>query len=78
MESHRRFLLDNEIFVVRGDGTRAEQLGYQLHRQSETGIGIAYIFDLGLAVDEATLVYETPTAIVQEEIEFTLPNIPLP
>lgn len=78
MESHRGFLLDNEVFVLASDGTRLEHLGYQLYRQSQTGIGIAYLFDIGPTAAEAKLVYSTPSSVVQNEINFLLKNIALP
>jgi hypothetical protein len=78
LESHRGFLLDNLVFVMDAGNNRQEHLGYQLYRQSETGIGIGYLFDLGDDVDAATLTYETPTAVVKNEIEFILKDIRLP
>lgn len=78
MDSHRGFLLDNEAFVLRGDGTRIEHLGYQLYRQTNSGIGIGYLFDLGPAIADETFVYETPTAVVKNEIDFIIDDIALP
>jgi len=78
MESHRGFLLDNEVFVLAADGTRLEHLGYQLYRQSQTGIGIAYLFDVGPTAADAKLVYSTPSSVVQNGIDFVIDNIPLP
>lgn len=78
MESHRGFLLDNEVYVLASDGARVEHLGYQLYRQSQTGIGIAYLFDIGSTVADAKLIYVTPTSVVQNEINFLIENIPLP
>jgi len=78
MESHRGFLLDNEVYVLAGDGARLEHLGYQLFRQSQSGIGISYLFDLGASAAEAKLIYVTPSSVVQNQIDFLLDDIPLP
>jgi len=78
MESHRGFLLDNPVFVTDAADVRQEHLGYQLYRQTATGIGISYLFDLGDSADGATLSYETPTAVVKNEIDFVIENILLP
>ncbi len=78
MESHRGFLLDNQAVVVFADGSRTEPLGYELYRQSETGIGIGYLFAIGPTAEEARLVYETPTSIVSDETEFLIRDIGLP
>jgi hypothetical protein len=78
MESHRRFLVDNDVFVRNAGGNRVEHLGYQLYRQSESGIGIGYLFDVGPSASESTLVYETPTAVIKNEIDFLIRDVPLP
>lgn len=78
MESHRGFLLNNEVYAVTADGTRVEHLGYQLYRQAENGIGIAYLFDVGDSVAGCKLIYESPTRIVRDQVEFVIENIPLP
>lgn len=78
LESHRGFLLDNPVFVTDAQDMRQTHLGYQLYRQSETGIGIGYLFDLGDSVDGATLSYETPTAVLNNEIDFVMEDILLP
>lgn len=78
MESHRGFLLDNTVFVTDAADIRQEHLGYQLYRQTATGIGISYLFDLGDSADGATLSYETPTAVLRNEIDFVIDNILLP
>jgi len=78
MASHRGFLMDNEVFIRNAGGDRVEHLGYQLYRQSESGIGIGYLFDIGTSAAENTLVYETPTAVVKNEIDFLIRDILLP
>jgi hypothetical protein len=78
MESHRGFLLDNRVYAVDATGRRAEHLGYQLYRQVKNGIGIAYLFDLGESAAGWKLVYESPTRIIREEVEFRIEQIPLP
>ncbi len=78
MESHRGFLLNNEVYALTADGTRVEHLGYQLYRQAENGIGIAYLFDLGGSAAGCKLIYESPTRIVRDQVDFVIENIPLP
>ena len=78
MESHRGFLLNNPVFVSDAEKNRQEHLGYQLYRQTATGIGISYLFDLGDSADGAVLTYETPTAVVENEIDFVIEDVLLP
>jgi hypothetical protein len=78
LESHRHWIFENEVFVQRKDGSRADHLGYEVYRQTESGVGIGYLFDLGDAVNQATFVYESPTAVVPNEVPFVIQDIALP
>ena len=78
MESHRGWLLGNEVYVEMPDGSRQDHLGYELYRHNENGIGIGYLFDIGDTPGEAKLHYKTPTAVIQNEIDFVIQDIPLP
>lgn len=78
LESHRHWIFENEVFVNRKDGSRADHLGYEVYRQTESGVGIGYLFDLGDTVEEATFVYESPTAVVPNEVPFVIQDIALP
>jgi hypothetical protein len=78
LESHRHWIYENQAFVRLKDGSRADHLGYEVYRQTESGVGIGYLFDLGDTVQESTFVYESPTAVVPNEVTFVLQDIPLP
>jgi hypothetical protein len=78
MESHRGWLLGNEVYVQMADGSRQDHLGYELYRHNENGIGIGYLFDIGDAPAESKLIYKTATAVVQNEIDFVIQDIPMP
>ncbi|MGV3485529.1 MAG: hypothetical protein ACO1RT_14020 [Planctomycetaceae bacterium] len=78
MESHRGWLLGNEVYVTMPDGGRQDHLGYELYRHNENGLGIGYLFDVGDSPGEAKLIYNTPTAVIQNEIDFVIQDIALP
>ncbi len=78
LESHRHWIFENDVYVRRKDGSRADHLGYEVYRQTETGVGIGYLFDLGEAIAESTFVYQSPTAVVPNEVSFVIQDIPLP
>jgi hypothetical protein len=78
LESHRHWIFENEVHVKRKDGSRAEHLGYEVYRQTESGVGIGYLFDLGDAVHESTFIYQSPTAVVPNEVPFVIQDIALP
>ncbi|WP_144057740.1 hypothetical protein [Novipirellula maiorica] len=78
LESHRQWIFENSAFVKRADGSRADHLGYEVYRQTANGVGIGYLFDLGDSVGESKLIYESPTAVVSNEVSFVLQDIMLP
>ncbi len=80
LESHRQWIFENEVFVLMPDGSRKEHLGYEVYRQTELGVGIGYLFDLGVAGPPAgaKLIYESPTSVRRNEVPFVLNGIPLP
>ena len=78
LESHRHWIFENEVFVKLKDGSRADHLGYEVYRQTESGVGIGYLFDLGEAVGDSTFIYNSPTAVVPNEVAFVIQDIALP
>jgi len=79
LESHRQWIYENEVYVLLPDGTRKDHLGYEVYRQTESGVGIGYLFDIGDAIPpETKLIYESPTSVRRNEVPFVLNGIPLP
>lgn len=78
LESHRHWIFENQAFVRRADGTRSDHLGYEVYRQTGSSVGIGYLFDLGDSVQESTFIYESPTAVLPNEVPFVIQDIPLP
>jgi hypothetical protein len=78
LESHRHWIYENEVYMVRKDGSRADHLGFEVYRQAKSGIGIGYLFDIGDTVEESTLVYKSATAVIPNEVPFVIQDITLP
>ena len=78
LESHRHWILENEVFIQRKDKSRADHLTYELYRQTNDGVGVGYLFDLGDDVSDCILVYKSPTAVINNEVPFVIQDIPLP
>ena len=78
LESHRHWIFENEVYVVEKDGNKAQHLGFEVYRQTESGVGVGYLFDLGDNADDSTLVYRSPTSVVDNEVPFVIQDIPLP
>lgn len=78
LESHRQWIFGNEAFVMAADGSRLDHLGYEVYRESESGVGIGYLFDVGDSPEGMQLIYVSPTSIIQNEVQFLLQDIRLP
>lgn len=78
LESHRHWIFENDVHVKLKDGSRADHLGYEVYRQTDSDVGIGYLFDLGEAVKESSLIYKSPTAVVPNEVPFVIQDIALP
>ena len=78
LESHRHWIFENPVHITREDGTRVDHLGFEVFRQTKTGVGVGYLFDLGDSVGKSKLIYQSPTAVVNNEVEFVIQDILLP
>ncbi len=78
LESHRHWIFENPVYIIRADGSRADHLGYEVFRQTKSGVGAGYLFDLGESIGKSKLVYESATAVVNNEVEFVIQDILLP
>jgi len=78
LESHRQWVFENRVFLERQDGTSIEHLGFEILRQTESGFGVSYLFNIKSDPSVLTLVYESPTSVSSKDIEFELKEIPLP
>lgn len=78
LESHRDWITDNPCYLVDAAGKRYDNLGLNLTMRTNNEVGFAYLFDLPQGPQGLTLVYETPTAIVDLPIKYELKEIKLP
>ncbi|TWT88705.1 hypothetical protein Mal64_21930 [Pseudobythopirellula maris] len=92
LASHRGWVFQNTSYLVDEAGERIEHAGFETLMQTETEVGVAYLFDLPTASEEDSQpdegdanpaagyswVYESPAGIVRTPIEFKIESIPLP
>ena len=78
LESHRSWILRNELYLVGADKKRIEPGGYEQTRQTENEVGIAYLFELPNGPKGMSFVYQTPTTIFDLPIEYELNDLELP
>jgi hypothetical protein len=77
LESHRNWVLQNEAFLQNAAGERISNVGFETTRQTETEVGVAYLFDIG-DVAGHTFVYKTPAVVIPASVEYELRDINLP
>lgn len=77
LESHRQWLFQNPVYVRDKNQNRVDHLGYELYRETESSVGIAYFFELP-GPEGAALIYQSPTSVVKNTVDFVLQDIQLP
>jgi hypothetical protein len=77
LESHRTWVLQNEAFLLNAAGERVPNVGFETTRQTETEIGVAYLFDIG-DVAGHSFVYKSPAVVIPATVEYELRDIILP
>jgi hypothetical protein len=78
LASHRGWIFKNQCHLLSPDGTPVEHVGLETTAQSETEVGLSFLFDLPKGPAQYTLTYETPVTIIQAPIKYTLRDIELP
>ena len=77
LESHRGWVFNNPFYLLDKEGQRIDHAGFQTTRQTPNEVGLAINFAVD-NIDDYQFVYQTPAAVVQKKIPYTLKNIPLP
>jgi hypothetical protein len=78
LESHRGWILQNEAYLEGADGKRIPYGTLETTRQTESEIGLAYLFTLDAPPAGLAFVYKSPGAILASSFEFTIKDIELP
>jgi len=77
LESHRGWVFNNDAYLENSNGERVEPATLETIHQTETEVGIAYIFALDDLSGHA-FVYETPVLIQRIHLDYELRDLPLP
>jgi|LakMenEpi03Aug12_release.lakeMendotaPanAssembly.Ray.scaffolds.fasta_scaffold00671_3 hypothetical protein len=78
LESFRGWHLSNQAHLLKPDGSRLENAGLQTFSSGSNSIGVAYLFQTKDDPDSLTLIYESPSVIHRQSLDFELTDIPLP
>ncbi len=78
LESYRGWILKNGAYLVDPEGKRIEYGSYRVISQDAQRVRMAYLFALDRPLADYRFVYETPSLIIREPVQFNLKNIVLP
>ncbi len=78
IESFRGWSSSNEAYLVAPDGKRIESVGWSTMGMAKQSAHLSYLFDIEGELDGYQFVYRAPGAVVAQEVEFILEDIPLP
>jgi hypothetical protein len=77
-ESHRTWILHNEVFLEEGEKRLPLNGGYETTLQADGAVGMEYRFvDLPDPLPEYGFVYMAPTLIVDVPVRFALESVPV-
>lgn len=78
LDSFRGFILSNQAYLLDKNNQRVENLGLNTYASSNSAVGIAYLFQINDDPNSFTLVYETPSSVSKQTVQFKLSDIELP
>ena len=78
LESHRGWVFRNECYLLDPDQQQIEHVALETTRQTETEVGLAFLFDAPKNLTGSSFVYHTPASILRMPVEFELQDIDLP
>lgn len=78
LESHRGWVFDNEAYLLGPDDQPRSHDGFETTLQSESEVGVAYLFDVPAGLEGFRFVYKTPVVVLNVPIEYELKHLPLP
>ena len=78
LESHRRWILENQAFFEDAEGNRVEAGGLEQTLHSKDEIGVKYLFDLPDGPGDLSFVYRTPLVILELPVEYEFRDLRLP
>ena len=78
LASHRDWYAANPTYLLDADGKKIDWDGQELYRRTEDDVGMLYNYDLPNGPEGLTLVYKTPSLIMNLPVTFEIKDIELP
>ncbi len=77
-DSFRGWSNINEAFIINQENERVDHVGWSTTRMTESEIGLSYLFDIEKGLEGCKFLFRAPATLVEQTIEFTLEDVPLP
>lgn len=78
LDSFRGWVMSNRAYLSDAAGGRIENVGFQTYSASSNGVGMSYLFQINQDPNLYQLIYESPSAVTRQTVDFELKHIPLP
>ena len=78
MESHYRWVVNNEAYLLTPHDGKIEHAGYEIWRREVNAVGLAYQFVLDESPADYRFVYVTPVGMLRVPVKYELRNMELP
>jgi hypothetical protein len=78
LQSHLGWVLRNEAAMVDSRGNRVVSQDYELTSQGQSEVGIAYFFALEGNLEDHTLTYTSPAAVIRQPVKIRVGELNLP
>lgn len=72
------WILQGNAYLVDSEGNRVEHAGWSTHRWDAKEIGVSFLFDIEGELSDYRLVVQAPESVIEQTLDYTLRNIPLP
>ena len=77
-ESFRGWSNTHEAYLLDAKKNQVDNVGWSTTRMTDDEIGLSYLFDIEKGLDGCKFMVKAPANIVDQTIEFTLEDVPLP
>jgi len=72
------WILQGNAYLIDDEGNRIEHAGWSTHRWDAKEIGVSFLFDIEGELSDYRLVVQAPESVIEQTLDYTLRNIPLP
>lgn len=77
-DAFRGWATMHEAYLLNEKSERVENVGWSTTRMTNSSVGLSYLFELDKGFEGCKFLYRAPGSIVEQTIEYSIEDIPLP